>query len=128
SDKINSAKDTHVNSVNTKKTEVLNSMNAQFEGVRAFGIAELEKVGSQAVQYATNDLTPFVAGEGSTALADLETELNGVTNTAKQTLQTAIDNAKAELSDELATKSDKTTAELKTAIDRKIVTLRGTIT
>src|SRR5690606_13661691 len=87
--KINEAKGTHIKSVNDKKTALLNSMDAEFAGVYAFGIAELNEVGNQALKYANDDLTPFVNGKGSEALGELPTELTNVTNNAKLELQVA---------------------------------------
>lgn len=127
-DGIDSAKQSHIDAINTKEAEIAAYMDNQFDGISIAGGNVINQAGAYAVNYANTDLKNLTGKNGADALAALEAELNAEKTKAVTELEQEIVATKEALLTQLNAEKSATTEELKTAIDAKIVELRGTIT
>ncbi|WP_462406729.1 hypothetical protein [Gracilibacillus sp. Marseille-QA3620] len=125
---INSAKDQHINSVQSKETEIQNYMTSQFDGLFAAAQKIIDETAKEGSKWANQDLTAQYGKDGLKAASQVETDLGAVKGAAVKELETAINQAKTEIQASLDSNTTATTEQIKKAIDAKIKVMRGEIT
>lgn len=125
---INSAKDQHIDSVQSKETDIQNYMTSQFDGLFAAAQKIIDETAQEGYNWANRDLTAQYGKDGSRAASQVETDLGAVKGAAVKELETAINQAKTEIQASLDSNTTATTEQIKKAIDAKIKVMRGEIT
>jgi len=117
--------DEYINQINSKKEEILNRMETDFDNFRDGFMGMIDEIVSEAKKYSEDHLNEKAAGYSEAALADLEAAINAHADSAIQELQAAIDAAKSEINAKLNTEKATTLAELKAYIDSEKARVLG---
>ena len=125
---INTAKQSHIDAINTQEAKIAAYMDDQFNTLSFVGKGLINTTGNAAFEFAKKDLKSFSDKKGEDALASLETELNIEKGKAVTALELEITTTKGALLEQLKDEKDSTVADLKAAIDAKIIELREKIT
>ncbi|WP_077328428.1 hypothetical protein [Virgibacillus siamensis] len=121
---INLTKDNHLESLGSKKQEILSNMEKQFYDVYMEGWLEIQRLADEGQAYAENDLTDHTGAKGQEAVNQVTADLTTATDAAVMELEEAIRQAKEELSGQLTRYSDITVKNLKKGVDFAILELR----
>lgn len=116
---INIAKQGHINKVNAAKTQIMNSMENQFNGLYYLGVQGINAASNLAYGAAKKDLEGHASTQGSAAVGEVNQKLSDAQNDAVNELKTAIDNAKADVKAALEAQEDVTVGKLQAYIDGK---------
>ncbi|GGJ58970.1 hypothetical protein [Virgibacillus salexigens] len=122
------AKLAHIESLSEEESMILEEMGLQFYNVFLDGYLEIERLGVEGLQYATNDLTAFTEQLGDEAVNQLTSDLTEAKSQAVAELEEAIANAQADLEAEIATNEEVTIRNLQNQVDWAINDLRETVT
>ncbi|AVQ98223.1 hypothetical protein OBCHQ24_04000 [Oceanobacillus iheyensis] len=124
---ITQVKNSHIESLEGTKAEILEGMGVQFYNLFLEGYFEIERLGEEGVNYATNDLTAFTGTEGEEALGQLTDNLTAAKDSAVSELEEAIRQAREEVEAEVDNEQEINTRNLKNQINFKINDVREVV-
>ncbi|WP_339251592.1 hypothetical protein NSQ43_15330 [Sporosarcina sp. FSL W8-0480] len=117
---IESARDSHINSLGEAGAEILAGMDLAFNNIYQEGWLQIQAAGAEATQIASADMTTFAEDTGAAAIEELTYQLDAVKSDALAGLEEAIVAAKAAIMEELENETTITVNNLKTAVDFKV--------
>lgn len=122
---IEVAKNSHIESLEGSKEEILGQMGQQFyQDVFLEGFYKIQQASNEAFNYANRDLSTQTGNAGTEAINSVTTGLTDAKERAVSELEEAIRLAKEELSASLDTAEEYTTRNLKNQVDWHIGDLR----
>ncbi|WP_404458090.1 hypothetical protein [Oceanobacillus kapialis] len=124
---IAEVKNSHIESLDGAKTEILDGMGVKFYDLFLEGYFEIERLGEEGVNYATNDLTAFTGTEGEAALTKVTEDLTAAKESAVSELEEAIRQAREEITAEVENQKEITTRNLQNQINFKINDVREVV-
>ncbi|WP_042225078.1 hypothetical protein [Oceanobacillus manasiensis] len=124
---ITQVKNSHIESLEGKKSEILEGMGLEFYNLFLKGFWEIERLGKEGVDYATNDLTAFTGTEGEEALGQLTNDLTAAKDSAVSELEEAIRQAEEEIAAEVENQKEINTRNLQNRINWKIDDVRDEV-
>lgn len=127
-EEIVAAKLEHIESLDAEEQEILANIGLEFYNVFLEGYFEIERLESEGLSYATNDLTAYTDNTGEEALTQLTNDLTTAKDDAVLELEEAIRQAQERLAQELENQEEITTRNLKNQVDWAIDDLRVAVT
>lgn len=119
SSQIDAAKESHLTALESQKLEILNGMEAQFDGILQNGKNTISSVVGTYEPQADSALSSTLTATGDKATKDAKSELESKANAAVSDLEKAVANAKSNLSSKVDKASADTLTELKAEIDKE---------
>ncbi|TXL65025.1 hypothetical protein FHP05_07755 [Cerasibacillus terrae] len=126
-DMIENAKASHLESLGSKKNEILLGMERDFYDAFVVGVQEINRLGEEAREYVRSDLNSHFANKGEETLSQMEEELGAVKERAVTELEDAVENAQAEIEAEVNKGSDMLVHNLTNLVDHKVEELRRNV-
>jgi hypothetical protein len=127
-EEIINAKLGHLESLDEEERAILENIGLEFYNVFLEGYFEIDRLKSEGLAYATNDLTTYTGEIGQEAINGMTTDINAARDGAVQELEDAIREAQEALAAELANQEEITVRNLKNQIDWRINDLRTEVT
>lgn len=118
----------HIESLDAEEQEILANIGLEFYNVFLDGYFEIERLESEGLSYATNDLTAYTTDVGEDAVTQLTDDLTTAKNNAVSELEEAIRQAQERLAQELENQEEITTRNLMNQVDWAIEDLRVAVT